>query len=211
MIEEHRMGKKTKSTKYIGMTGLQTVIILFLGTLSISLFAILFILLARGNSGIQIQPQSQTPTLSPILTYINLSTEQMTNNNVLVTGLTNLPDGTVIMVSINGLTLDYSAQDKVTVSSGKFRAGLFSSGGLGLNGGKYIAKALMPYPAVQPESVRKIIGNDGEKLAGDQVVFDNSVLVVATKNFEIIIPTPRRYLFQHRCPLLSRAHYLEAT
>ena len=184
------MGRKSKSTRYFGMTGLQVAVLLFLGVLSMSLVAVLFILLVRSNSGIQTQSQPKIPTPSTIIAYINLSTEQMTNNNVLVTGNTNLPDGTIIIVSIDGQTSDYSAQDRVVVASGKFKAGPFSSGGFGLDGGKYTAKALMSYPAVQPESVRKIIGNNGERLAGNQVVFDNGVLIVTTKDFDIIVPTP---------------------
>ncbi|NPA72661.1 MAG: hypothetical protein GXO35_07515 [Gammaproteobacteria bacterium] len=176
------MHSKHTNTRFFGMTWWQLVAVGFLFIMVLLLF-VLF-------SWFVFSVQNKEAITSPLLVYINLSTHQLSDNRVLVRGSTNLPDHTIIMVWVRDEQGEYSAQDKVTVSKGKFEAGPFSWEGSGLRGGWYTVEALMPYPSVQPESVRRIIGERGEFLVGSQVIFDDGVLVRAIKRFEVIVPTP---------------------
>ncbi len=182
--------KNTKTARYFGMTLTQFLIVLVLGVLVLCLVMVLILLFTGNNPSVQNQPLTQIQESSTLSAKIDLSISQTTDNMIVINGSTNLPNETIIMVTISGIASDYSAQDRVSVSNGKFTAGPFSSAGYGLDGGKYTVEALMPNPAIQPESVRKIIGNEGERLSGNQVVIDNGVLVVATKEFEVVAPTP---------------------
>lgn len=60
----------------------------------------------------------------------------------------------------------YIAQGKAVVSSGQFRAGPFSQKGAPLDAGAYQIEVSSPIASLQPPSVRAVIGQDGEKLAG---------------------------------------------
>ena len=84
----------------------------------------------------------------------------------MVAGTTNLPDGTELLVSVESLTAKYSAQNKTTVTGGKFQTVNFSDLGSNLNPGRYSAEVIMPIATVQPKSVQAVIGSDGRDVAG---------------------------------------------
>jgi hypothetical protein len=86
-----------------------------------------------------------------------------------VKGETNLPDGTELMVTVSRKESSYSAQDKVVVAGGKFQTVSFSQKGNDLNPGRYSVEVLMPYPGVQSQGVRSVVGERGEKLTGPLV------------------------------------------
>jgi hypothetical protein len=116
---------------------------------------------------------------------LELSVEISQQNSPSITGSTNLPDGTIIMTSISGLSSDFMGQDRTTVSNGRFHAGPFASE-KGLPDGKYVAGATMPIPRLQYESVRAIIGDDGEYLSGVLVrQSDFGATVSAEHEFQI--------------------------
>lgn len=83
-------------------------------------------------------------------------------------GKTNLPDGTELMTSIQGETSDFLGQDRATVATGSFRAGPFGPAS-GLANGAYVASVTMPLPRLQNESVKSVIGQNGENLKGPLV------------------------------------------
>ncbi len=87
-------------------------------------------------------------------------------NKPSVTGITNLPDGTDLMISIIRKESSYSGGIKSKVLNGKFNAGPFSQYGNPLNPGKYSLEITVPYAQVQPKRILPLIGNRGEKLEG---------------------------------------------
>ncbi|WP_263772848.1 hypothetical protein [Propionivibrio soli] len=86
-----------------------------------------------------------------------------------ITGVTNLPDGIDLMITISRKESQYMAQDKVKVKAGTFRSAEFSQKGNALNPGKYTIEMSMPIAAVQPPNTWPVIGNDGAKLEGPLV------------------------------------------
>jgi len=87
-----------------------------------------------------------------------------------VSGETNLPDSTELMISIESKSSRrYKAQDKAKVSGYRFSAGPFSMGNGPLPDGVYKIEVLMPVSDAQPESVKTIIGQNGKKLKGKLV------------------------------------------
>lgn len=89
-----------------------------------------------------------------------------------VTGETNLPDGTEGFASIESKTTKKGGSDKFTVQGGRFRAGPFSDGGQGLAPGSYTLDVTIAIAQVQPPQVRAIIGQNGENLRGPLVERD---------------------------------------
>jgi hypothetical protein len=87
----------------------------------------------------------------------------------IVTGKTNLPDGTKLMVHISRAQSNYSAGTKVKVASGGFRSEQFSQHGSDLNPGTYKVEISMPGAPLQTDAVRAVIGMNGEKLSGPLV------------------------------------------
>jgi hypothetical protein len=85
-----------------------------------------------------------------------------------ITVRTNLPDGTDLMVDVEGKSTHSGGSDKVQVRDGMATAGPFGQGGK-LDPGKYVVEAVMPIPAVQSDEVRAVIGENGEKLRGRKV------------------------------------------
>ena len=103
-----------------------------------------------------------------------------------ITGETNLPDGTELMISLSGKTVKYDGQDKAKVQSGKFESSEFSLDGKNLQAGQYDIDVVMPIPAVQSPSVRAVIGEKGENLKGSLVKQgDLGVTVSAKQSFQL--------------------------
>jgi hypothetical protein len=86
-----------------------------------------------------------------------------------IQGITNLPDGTELLISISRTASAYLAQDSVTVVNGRFHTGQFSAGGRPLNPGSYKIEVVMPVPAVQPQPVQSVVGSRGELMTGKLV------------------------------------------
>jgi hypothetical protein len=84
-------------------------------------------------------------------------------------GSTNLPDDTVLMISIDRTANSYNAQGKVKVKNKKFISSEFSDRGKDLAPGIYSLDITMPISNVQDQSVRDIIGQDGENIKGKYV------------------------------------------
>ena len=79
---------------------------------------------------------------------------------------TNLPNDTELLFTIEGNGKTY--QDKAIVSNGAAVAGPFASAEEPM-AGEYDFKITMPLPRLQPDSVRAVIGEKGEKLSGPYV------------------------------------------
>lgn len=107
---------------------------------------------------------SQLPPLSDgVMVEIEIDFSQA--KRPVLTGKTNLPDGTELMTSVQGETSDFFGQDRAAVENGSFRAGPFGPTS-GLVNGKYVAGVGMPLPRLQSESVKSVIGENGENLKG---------------------------------------------
>lgn len=96
------------------------------------------------------------------------------------------------MITVNGTPSLFSGQDKVTVYNGKFTSASLGPYG-GLDAGTYTVEVILPLAKVQPDSVKKIIGQNGENSTGNQLVnVVGNVLVKTITSFSISIPTPTR-------------------
>ncbi|RJO65753.1 MAG: DUF4236 domain-containing protein [Myxococcales bacterium] len=101
---------------------------------------------------------------------IRFSVDVREGKTAYVSGETNLPDSTEFMVSMESKSSGrYMGQSKAEVSGYRFSAGPFSMENGPLPDGVYKIEVLMPIPDTQPESVRTIIGQNGEKLRGKLV------------------------------------------
>lgn len=87
----------------------------------------------------------------------------------LISGTTNLPDGTDLMIEISRRQTNFSAQSKTKVVAGKFQAGPFSQYSSPLNPGTYVVEITMPIAEVQSAAVQVSLGSNGEKLTGSLV------------------------------------------
>jgi hypothetical protein len=184
------MRPKTKKSEYLGMTKAQIVIVAILGIVCCILITTLAGMIYYTTQPIPTPMPLPTSTPMPINAFIDIAIDTTQNKfRPLIKGKTNLPDGTIIMVSVEGINVDFSGQDRVLVSSGTFTAGPFGVS-LGLEEGSYKVEALMPIPEVQSEEVRQVIGNHGENITGSQIIRDGTRIVVTTeKKFDIFIPT----------------------
>jgi len=97
-----------------------------------------------------------------------------------VSGTTNLPSGTLLMVSIEGTLNHYVGQQGVTVVDGTFKAGPFSDKSLPLKSGRYTVAISSPLVQFQPGEIAKIFGKGGANLDGrlvrDSVLGDEKVI-----------------------------------
>jgi len=109
---------------------------------------------------------------------------------------TNLPDETALMLGFSDeawLKCDpeqpcltgKTYEDEVAVNRGRARSAFGPENGL--YAGKWEASALVPYPSVQPDAVRAVIGQTGEKLKGPLVKrkAGSEPLVEATVTFTV--------------------------
>lgn len=137
-----------------------------------------FALGLSGNKSKTTQPSSSTVVESSVQQESNADTFDVTldvapnvnadDGSVLFSVSTNLPENTELMVTVKNEE-GYTAQDKaVVLSNGVANTAEFSNQGEALSG-KYIVTISMSLPELQDESVRKVIGEKGEKISGEYV------------------------------------------
>jgi hypothetical protein len=178
-----------QNKKRARMTFGQITILLILSFILVLLTGIIGILYLGVDVLSFIRPSAKTslPTITSLNVFIDLSIDLKTNvGRPIITGQTNLPNGTIIMITVRGESNSFVGQDKVYVTNGTFKSTQFTLPESPFDIDKYSVEALMPYANVQPESVRRVIGNTGEWLRGKYVMRDSSgTLVQAMTNFEI--------------------------
>jgi hypothetical protein len=101
---------------------------------------------------------------------LTLEVAKLPDNRVRLSGKTNLPPGTKLMLSVQEeIGGGFYGQSSCSVSDkGEFNSEAFGPSG-GLKDGRYVAQAMMPIPAVQSSAVKEIIGKNGENLTGSLV------------------------------------------
>ena len=131
----------------------------------------------------------QPDTMPPLAEGVVMRVEAIVtpSNYAAIRGQTNLPTGTHLMFSIKEVPTGAIMQDKGVVGArGLFKSDLFGPTG-GLDSGKYTAQAMMPLSFVQPDSVREVIGMEGEHLKGPLVRTDSArgATVYSHKDFVV--------------------------
>lgn len=110
--------------------------------------------------------QVQADTVKKTLGEASISAKvtKIHDGRIMVTGKTNLPNETSLMVSLSSKIFGI-AQGKSIVNNGEFSTGPFGPIS-GLPVANYVVEITMPIPRVQPESVQSVIGNEGQYLTG---------------------------------------------
>lgn len=161
-------------------------------------------LLTTANSTSIVPPQSRRGEngLPPLNQGVALefSIDLTDGTHPIVAGKTNLPDGTLLMISIeNSSPFEPIVDDKVSVNNGSFTSGIFLSAiEEGLPPGRYVADVVVPYPRVQPAKVRAIIGENGEHLTGPLVErYEAGATVSVKKDFQVGIYNDANAVYGH--------------
>lgn len=87
-------------------------------------------------------------------------------NRLIVSGQTNLPDTTKVMITVSNDELGYQEQVGAEVSAGIFESGPFED----IRPGTYTVNISLGAAQFQNGSVRSVIGSRGEKLQGTLVI-----------------------------------------
>lgn len=95
-------------------------------------------------------------------------------------GVTNLPDGTELMLSVSRASV--SASQKVSVSGGRFTQDLYPNDGKPIPPGAYEVEVMTPLGDLQPDPVKVQLGSDYEALTGPLLVKDEFGRVVEYKS-----------------------------
>ena len=98
---------------------------------------------------------------------VDLEVVEVPDRRVRLTGTTNLPTGTILMLDVKeNAQHGFYGQARTSVRlDGAFESELLGPKD-GLEPGVYTASVTMPIPRVQPDHVQRIIGADGENLSG---------------------------------------------
>jgi hypothetical protein len=87
----------------------------------------------------------------------------------IIHGVTSLPDGSELMLTIIRPASGYMAQAKMTVNAGSFSTEQFSADHRPLNPGRYKIEISMSFASLQPNHVQAVIGDHGQKMTGKYV------------------------------------------
>lgn len=100
----------------------------------------------------------------PLSNGVVLTVEVDSSESPTVSGITNLPEGIGMLISIYS-KLGYGGQEKVVVSNNSYKSVQFTN----LKPGFYSVSVNSGIAAIHPEKIKKVIGNAGENLKGKAV------------------------------------------
>ena len=98
---------------------------------------------------------------------------ELVDGKAKVSGNTNLPDGTKLLVGLHRNDIGYHSEDDALVSAGKFQAGPFGSKKEALLAGTYVVEVIVALSVVQPPAVRKVIGENYSQFTSSWKVRDS--------------------------------------
>ena len=160
--------------------------VLILIILAAAAFMVVFI-----NARLFIDPTDNLPpTINPLVPSVDLSVTVTEDRHALISGATNLPDNTILTISVDEEKGNFLGQEQVVVENGHFQSALFGPTG-GLEFGPYTIIVLMLPSSEQPASIQERIGPRGENLVGDLVIQESQGAVARTEaRFEVVRPAP---------------------
>lgn len=120
----------------------------------------------------KIQRQESAPVNRTKVVQLNAEASLTTDRKILIKGMSNLPDGSALLVSVSNATTGFMATDDSKVLEGTFSAGPFGPD-TGIATGDYIIEIVMTGLDWQPNNVKTAIGNNGERLSGPLVKEDS--------------------------------------
>jgi hypothetical protein len=149
---------------------------------SLTLIVLLLLLTGCSISQYSSEPSSsfnsaKLPVFSDGVDFV-IETLSTQDNKIYFIGKTNLPDGTKLMFQLDNKDLNYIGQCTATVEKGIFKSEHFSNGGNPLKPGEYKLEVLTPIAAVQPNSIREIVGPNGENYKGQYIAKFNSDTII---------------------------------
>ncbi len=115
-----------------------------------------------------VRPSMQQPLNTPA--RIDATLERNSEGRVCTRGTTNLPDGMILMVQLDADEERSFGNLEARVVNGTFGPACFRE----LPAGRYRVVIGSPYAQVQPETIRALIGPNGENLQGTLVVHDST-------------------------------------
>lgn len=123
------------------------------------------------------------PSGKVINVTINLCEPRIVEAGYAISGSTNLPFNTKLMINLQNTNLKYSAQSKVQVQQdGSFCSEYFTYNKAALPNGEYKVIISMPIANVQPKDVQLLIGEKGCNLKGTYI--SSSIISGKTVEFQ---------------------------
>lgn len=127
------------------------------------------------------KPTAASPTTQPAIAAADIEVrltfdiKSVNNGKLKISGETNLPDGTNLMVGIDGKSVNFRGSVTVQVSNGRFETEEFSDKGMPFPPGQYLGSIVMPLSHTQNPAVRAVIGDKAERLKGKLVDTSDSM------------------------------------
>ncbi|EPC02601.1 hypothetical protein L861_09670 [Litchfieldella anticariensis FP35 = DSM 16096] len=111
--------------------------------------------------------EEKKPEVAPFSEPVEITAEgdQLADRRLRVEGQTNLPDETELLIVVERQTSGVRWRIRTSVDGGHFSAEPFGPGS-GLPDGEYSITVSVQPASVQPQSVRAVIGEQGEHLSG---------------------------------------------
>lgn len=136
------------------------------------------------------QPDYLPPTIDPLVPSLELSVTITENQQAVISGTTNLPEGTLLKITLQKEGGNYNSENQATVTGGAFQSDMFGIDG-GLEFGPYSVKVRSAYPYEQPEEVQNRLGPNGVNLVGDLVLQEADGAVAQMEaRFVVVRPAP---------------------
>ncbi|WP_311945758.1 hypothetical protein [Halomonas piscis] len=114
------------------------------------------------------QPTSSPEDTEPLKVTMSAEVAMRSDRRLEVTGSTNLPDDAQLLIAIKRAASGARWQERAQVHDGQFQAGPLGFGS-GVPDGDYSVRVQLSEASVQPPAVRRRIGDEGERLAGELV------------------------------------------
>ncbi|WNK19429.1 hypothetical protein P1P91_11295 [Halomonas piscis] len=120
-----------------------------------------------GNGAAE-QTASSPKDAEPLKVTMSAEVTMRSDRRLKVTGSSNLPDSAQLLIAIERAASGARWQERARVQNGQFRAGPLGFGS-GVPDGDYSVRVQLSEAGVQPAAVRRRIGDEGERLAGELV------------------------------------------
>lgn len=134
----------------------------------------------------QVQEKSGSNGIMKEAVEIDIQIISVQDGRIIVSGTTNLPDTTSLLISLENKIIGFGAQDKSIVEDGSFSTSPLGKK-TGLPVGNYTVEIMMPLPSIQSKAVQDIIGKQGQYLSGPLIEDSSWGGRIVVKTIEYVV------------------------